>query len=68
MPKLLSAIPLFLMSCWALAANLDEAAGAPPAEPVSMVYVVLFLVLFFGMIGGFFAYIWWNEKNKKLGR
>ena len=68
MRKLISAVPLLLMSCWALAANLEEAAGAPPTEMVSVWYVVLFCLLFFGMIVGFFAYLWWNEKNKKQGK
>jgi hypothetical protein len=69
--QLLSAVPLLLMSCLALAANLEEAAGAPPVQTVSLVYVALFLVLFFGMIIGFFVYLahtWRNEKDKKQGR
>ena len=64
----LSAVPLLLMPCWALAASLEEASGAPPTELVSVWYVALFLVLFFGMIVGFFAYLWWIEKNKKRGQ
>ena len=65
MRKLLSALPFYLMSCWALAASMDEAANAPPPEGVNMIYVVLFLVLFFGMIVGFFIYMWWLDKHKK---
>jgi len=33
-----------------------------------MVYVVLFAILFFGMIIGFFAWMWWNEKHRKHDR
>ena len=69
MQKLFSAVPLFLMSGLAFAAtkDLENAASAPPAEPVSMVYVVLFLALFVAMIVGFFAYMWWADRNKKQG-
>ena len=61
----LSAVPLLLMSCWAFAANLEEGAAAQPVETVSIWFVALFLILFFGMIIGYFAYLWWLEKNKK---
>jgi heme/copper-type cytochrome/quinol oxidase subunit 2 len=69
--RLFSALPLLLMSCWAFAANLEDAAAAAPVPTVSLVYVVLFAVLFFGIIGGFFAYLvytWRNEKDKKQGQ
>ena len=65
--QLLSTVPLFLMSCAALAANLEEGASTPPVEVVSVWFVALFLVLFFGMIIGFFVYLWWNDKNRKQG-
>lgn len=64
MRNLLSMVSLFLTSCWALAANMEEAANAPPVPTVSMVYVVLFIVLFLGLIIGFFGYLFWNEKRK----
>lgn len=60
MNKLLS---LFLMMPAVLAAAQEEAVHAP-SETVSIVYVVIFAILFFGMIGGFFVYLWWNEKHK----
>ncbi len=47
-----------------LAAAQEEAVHAP-SEPVSMVYVVVFALIFFGMIAGFFVFLWWNEKHKK---
>ena len=54
---------LLMMPVLALAAAPEEAVHAP-SEPVSMVYVVLFGVVFVGMIAGFFIYLWWNEKHK----
>jgi uncharacterized membrane protein len=64
--KLSSSVVLFLTSCWALGAmkEMDQAANAP-VETVSMVYVVLFIVAFIGMIVGFLGYMWWADKNKK---
>lgn len=59
--KSLPALPL-LFASW-LAHALEEGASAPTAEPVSMVYVVLFGLLFFGMIVGFFVYLWWRERR-----
>jgi|RhiMethySRZTD1v2_1073278.scaffolds.fasta_scaffold1005276_2 hypothetical protein len=61
----LSAVPLFLMASQVLAAAGEDAANAPPQEPVSMIYVVLFLIAFFGMIIGFLGYMWWADKQKK---
>ena len=68
MNKSIAAVPLYLASGLALAANLDEAANAPAVEAVPTVYVVLFLILFFGMIIGFFGWMWWNEKHRKHDR
>jgi heme/copper-type cytochrome/quinol oxidase subunit 2 len=66
MQRLLSAVPLFLVSSWAFAAMKEmEQAPSAPAETVDMVYVVIFIVLFIGMIVGFFVYMWWLDKNKK---
>ena len=59
---------LFLMPAWALAAAKEmESAADAPAETVSMVYVVIFGIIFVGMIVGFFVYLWWLEKKKKSG-
>ena len=68
MNKLIATVSLYLASGLALAANLDEAANVPAADPVSMLYVVLFGILFFGMIIGFFGWIWWNEKHRENDR
>jgi TRAP-type C4-dicarboxylate transport system permease small subunit len=65
MNKLISAVSLFLMTCCAWAGSMEDAANAPPAEGVSMLYVVLFLVLFLGGIVAFFIYMWWLDKQKK---
>ena len=65
--QLFSAVSLLLMSCWTLAANLEETAGAP-VQTVPLVYVALFVFLFFGVIIGFFVYLahtWRKEENKK---
>jgi len=66
MQKLVSTVAVFLMSCSAFAATkeMEQAANAP-ADTVDLVYVVIFGVLFFGMIIGFFVYLWWLEKKKK---
>jgi len=67
MDKLIMALSVYLASGIAMAANLDEAANAP-VETVSAVYVVLFAILFFGMIIGFFGWMWWNEKHREDDR
>ena len=65
MSKLIAAVPLFLMTCCALAASMEDAASAPIQEGVPLVYVALFLVLFLGSIVGFFVYMWYLESKKK---
>jgi hypothetical protein len=65
MSKLISAVPLFLMTCCALAASMEDAANAPLQEGVPVVYVALFLILFLGSIVGFFIYMWYLENKKK---
>ncbi|HSC96925.1 MAG TPA: hypothetical protein VLC73_18360 [Burkholderiales bacterium] len=65
MLKLLSALTLFLMSSPLFAAAKEMEAATPPSEPVDMVWVVVFGVIFVGMIIAFFAYLWFTEKNRK---
>jgi len=65
MTKLISAVPLFLMTCCAFAASMEDAANAPLQEGVPLVYVALFLILFLGSIVGFFVYMWYLESRKK---
>ena len=43
----------------------DDAVSSAPVETVSVVYVIVFGVVFVGMIVGFFAYLWWNETRRK---
>jgi hypothetical protein len=66
MHKILAAVPMFLVSCFAFAASKEmESAADAPAEMVDMVWVVVFIVGFFAMIIGFFVYLWYLEKKKK---
>lgn len=64
MSRYLSALVSFLVAGSVYAQ--DEIAGrGPPTETVSLVWVVVFGVIFVGMIVGFFLYLWWNERKKK---
>jgi hypothetical protein len=65
MKKFLSAVSLFLMSCWALAATREMEGASAPVETVDVIYVVIFLVIFVGSIIGFFVYLWLSEKKQK---
>jgi hypothetical protein len=64
MHKLFSTVVLFLLPCWVLGAVNESVANAP-AEQVDMIYVVLFGVLFVGLIVGFIVWMWWANKSKK---
>lgn len=64
MNKILLPIVMFLLSGTAFAAKELDTASAP-AETVSMVYVVIFGILFVGMIIGFFVYLWMSDSKKK---
>jgi len=64
MSKFLSAVTLFLMSS-PLFAAMKEMDPNAPSETVSMVWVIVFGVLFIGTIVGFFWYLWWNERKQK---
>ena len=66
MQKLLTTIIFFLMSLPVLAATKEMEGGTPaPVETVGMVYIVIFGVIFIGMIIGFFAYLFMSDKDKK---
>jgi len=39
-----------------------------PSETVSMVWVIVFGVLFIGTIVGFFIYLFYSDKNGKPGK
>ena len=64
MNRLLSVAVLFLLSLSVFAATEESAAATAPVETVSMVYVVLFGVIFVGLIVGFFAYMMWGGKDE----
>ena len=63
MKNVLASMFLFLLSSPLLAAVREEPVQAP-VETVSMVYVVIFGLLFVGMIVGFFIYLWMNDKGE----
>jgi predicted membrane protein len=65
MQKLLSAAVFFLMSLPVLAATEGMSKADQPAETVSMVYVVIFGVIFIGSIIGFFIYLFMSDKGGK---
>jgi len=52
----------------ALAQAQEREASSAPVETVSMTYVVIFGLVFIGMIAGFFAYLFWGERKPKPGQ
>ena len=62
MTRLLSALVPLLVFCSAFA---DEVKDAPPPVATNVVGIVIFFVLFIGMCGGFFGYMWWRHKHNK---
>jgi len=62
MSKFLSAVTLFLISGPLLAVTKEMDPNAP-SETVSVVWVIVFGVIFIGSIIGFFIYLWHNEKR-----
>jgi hypothetical protein len=65
MLKFLSALTLFLMSSPLFAAAKEMGSEIPPSETVDMVWVIVFGVIFVGMIVAFFVYLWHTEKSRK---
>lgn len=61
----LAAAALAVLSSPLFAAAEESAAASAPVETVSVVYVIIFGIVFVGMIVGFFAYMWWNESRGK---
>ena len=63
MKKIVSGLMLSLMTLPALA---EDAAVLPaPQVDANPMALILFAVVFVGMIGGFAAYIWVKERAKK---
>lgn len=56
---------LFLVSSPLFAAAKEMEAATPPSETVDLVWVIVFGVIFIGMIVAFFVYLWHTEKNRK---
>ncbi|MBI1965694.1 MAG: hypothetical protein HYS46_05545 [Betaproteobacteria bacterium] len=65
MNRLLAGILMYPLSSPLFAAAMEEGAASAPSETVSLVWVIVFAVIFFGMIVGFFVYLWHTEKNRK---
>lgn len=65
MKKFLSAVSLFLMSCWAFAATKEMEGANAPVETVDVIYVVIFVVIFVVSIIGFFVYLFMSENKQK---
>ena len=63
MQKFLSSAVFFLMSLPVLAATQEMDKANAPAETVDVVYVVIFGVIFVGMIVGFFVYLYMSDKG-----
>ena len=65
MSRFLSAVALFLMSSPVFAAMKEMDAANAPAETVSVVWVIVFVVLFIVSCVGFFAYIWLKDGTSE---
>ncbi len=64
MNKLLSTLLLLLLQLPLLAAAQERDVANAPVETVSMVYVVIFGLIFVGMIVGFFIYLFMSDKKE----
>ena len=60
MKKIVSGIPLLLMSLPALAEEAMHAAPKVETDPTALIICAVLLV---GMFGGFFAYIAWKDRR-----
>lgn len=66
MQKMVSIVSFFVMSLWVqlASAELDRTGSEVPVERVDVVYVVLFGVLFVGMIIAYGIQIWRKERQR----
>lgn len=64
MKQFLSALSLFLLSCWAFAATREMEGANAPVETVDTIWVVVFVVFFVASIIGFFIYLLMTDKKK----
>lgn len=66
MLNFLSAISLFLVSFWTYAA--DEPGPVDTTVSTSdMIGIIIFGIVFFGLILGYFGYLYWGKKRHKDG-
>lgn len=66
MKRIIDFVVTFLLCLPLLAAAQDEGgAASAPVQTVDMVYVVIFLVLFIGAIGGFLVYFYFQGDKKE---
>ena len=65
MIRILSGIYLFLMSFLTYAVVSEGDAGPPPSTDASPIAMIVVVVLFVAMIGGFFWFVWMKEKQRK---
>ncbi len=61
--KLLSTFVAVVFPAWVAAQVM--VATEKPVETVNVIYVVIFGVVFVGMIAGFFLRLWLNERKNK---
>ena len=66
MKRILALIPLSLLSLLSSLAHAAKEldAAAAPVETVGTVYIVIFGILFVGMIVGFFVYLYMSDSKK----
>jgi Mg2+ and Co2+ transporter CorA len=62
MTRLIAGLYSLLVVVSAYAADVKD---VPPPETTNVWGIAIFLILFFGMCGGFFGYMWWKHKNGK---
>jgi hypothetical protein len=69
MKRILGWVVPFLLSLPVLAAEEERGAANAPVQTADMIYVVLFLLVFVGAIGGFLVYFFMqrddSEKSEK---
>jgi hypothetical protein len=49
-----------------LLAAVNDTGAAAPVESVSVIWVVVFVVVFFASIIGFLLYLWMSDRKDKL--
>lgn len=64
-PVMKKAVYALMLSLAALPALADEAAVVAPQVDADPTALILFAVVFVGMIAGFAGYIWMKERAKK---